>query len=322
MAADLSQMPEPEEPGGVVKLAVYRDQCDKFKGKKRFAKRFRIEISLKDDGDRTPTTPEEEALRKVKVEYYDPWVISDVKEAQQLAIQKKDKKSKGGGSADEEDYDEDAMEAASNTEGLLRAHPGYTQAVSSICVNFVERSILSAALPMISAKKDWGTYNIEQLRLSDVTMDPDQLVVDCSGSQLTVTLGSILGSFKGFQWIFDRVKLPKASDSCVADAAVIFSVVFATPVEIVDESVFVAGKTTVSVHVDNLSLEVQGGKHPWVYKRMNAAFEANISESVEQALQDCSRVTKASQELGLRIAHATEVVNRQQQQQASGGGRK
>ena len=117
-------------------------------------------------------------------------------------------------------------------------------------------------------------------------------------------------------------KLPKASDSCVADAAVIFSVVFATPVEIVDESVFVAGKTTVSVHVDNLSLEVQGGKHPWVYKRMNAAFEANISESVEQALQDCSRVTKASQELGLRIAHATEVVNRQQQQQASGGGRK
>ena len=73
------------------------------------------------------------------------------------------------------------------------------------------------------------------------------------------------------------------------------------------------------MHVENLSLEVQGGKHPRVYKRMNAAFEANISESVEQALQDCAQVTKASQELGARIAHATDVVNRQQQ---AGGGRK
>jgi hypothetical protein len=54
------------------------------------------------------------------------------------------------------------------------------------------------------------------------------------------------------------------------------------------------------------------GKHPWVYKRLNAVFEANISESIQQALQDCAQVTKAAQELAARIAHATDVVNRRQ----------
>ena len=213
------------------------------------------------------------------------------------------------------------------------------QMVTSTAVNFVERSIVGATLPNISAKKDWGTYSIEQLRLTGVAMDPDFLSIDRTGSHLTISLSSIVGRFESFQWIFDRVKMPKASDSCTADAEVVFGVVFATPIFVISgdaqepaaaasetsgaaadgsraRASYATGKTTISVEVENLSLEIREGKRPWLYKRLNAAFEANIRESVQQTLQECALSTKATNDLAARVTAATDVLNRTLQAQA------
>ena len=331
-------MPEPTAPGEAVKLVCYRDQCDKFKGKKKWAKTFRVEISLVDDGptDRLDTSglsTEEASLRSVKVRQYDPWVLADVKAAQQAANEGKKKNKKKQASDDyDEDDDESYEEAAAAVEAMLSARrgAGYVQTVTSAAVNFVERAILGVHLPNLSAKKDWGTYNIEQLQLTGVAMEPDCLTIDRSGSHLTISLSSIVGRFEGFQWIFDRVKMPKASDSCTADAAVVFGVVFATPIFPLSGNLaagpaaassgadgppacasYATGKTTVTVTVESLSLlEMRGGKHAWIYKRLNAAFEANIRESVQQALQDCALSTKATNDLAARITAATDVLNR------------
>lgn len=336
-------MPEPAAPGKPVKLVCYRDQCDKFKGKKKWAKTFRVEISLVDDGptDRFATSElsaEEACLRSVKLEHYDPWVLADVKAAQLAAMQDKKKDKKKHGSDDEDgEEDETYEEAAAALEAMLNTNRDYVQAVTSAAVNFVERAVVGSPLPNIAAKKDWGTYNIEQLRLTGVAMDPDCLGIDRSRSHLTIMLNSIVGRFEGFQWIFDRVKMPKASDSCTADAEVVFRVVCATPIFVLsgDQAgeptaaasstggaaaaacegtsavrAYATGKTTVTVEVENLSLEVRGGKHPWMYRRLNAAFEANIRESVQQALQDCALSTKATNDLAARITAATDVLNR------------
>ena len=114
-------MPEPEEPGAPVKLVMYRDQCDKFKGKKKYAKTFRVEITFVDVDDRAPQTDAENVLRQEKLTHYDPWVVEDVAAAQQAAIAGKKKKSKGGEVAPP--VDEAAAEAATKLQTTLRCPP-------------------------------------------------------------------------------------------------------------------------------------------------------------------------------------------------------
>ena len=126
--------------------------------------------------------------------------------------------------------------------------------------------------------------------------------------------------------------MPKASDSCDADATIVLRVDISVPVE-ADESsgqltvrppttpcltmsnnlkarCVQAGLARVKVSVDHLDLEILNGKHPWIYKRMSSVFIANIRESVQAALQDCAEMTKASRELAARIADATAACNR------------
>ena len=125
--------------------------------------------------------------------------------------------------------------------------------------------------------------------------------------------------------------MPKASDSCDADATIVLRVDISVPVE-ADESsgqltvrppqprvqplaesarwCVQAGLARVKVSVDHLDLEILNGKHPWIYKRMSSVFIANIRESVQAAWQDCAEVTKASRELAARIADATAACNR------------
>ena len=125
--------------------------------------------------------------------------------------------------------------------------------------------------------------------------------------------------------------MPKASDSCDADATIVLRVDISVPVE-ADESsgqltvrppqprvqplaesarwCVQAGLARVKVSVDHLDLEILNGKHPWIYKRMSSVFIANIRESVQAAWQDCAEMTKASRELAARIADATAACNR------------
>lgn len=232
--AHTSFMPEPAEPGAAVKYVVYRDQCDKFANKKKWDANFRLEVTLEDrseDGEIIPREAEceeEQLFRKHKVSF-DKWVADDLIATRHASVKSKKKGAGAPAIVDPAEELEQRSAEAQAAEELLVSNAAYVQSIKSLCINFAENVVLNGTLPFIDAKKDWGTYQIEGLELAEVTMNPEELAVDCCNG-LRVYIRGISARCEGFQWSFERSKMPKASDACDADATLGFAIEFVLPV--------------------------------------------------------------------------------------------
>ena len=108
----------------------------------------------------------------------------------------------------------------------LEGQQGFLDQAKAACVNFIETEVLNTSMLPIDATKDWGTYRIGNLQMSGVAMAAEHLWAKTTDGALRVSVAKISAEVRDFIWNYERTKMPKAQDTCTANAALQFAVDF------------------------------------------------------------------------------------------------
>ena len=135
----------------------------------------------------------------------------------------------------------------------------FVRSVKSVVCEHLKNAVTQATIPTIDAEKTWGRYQISDLAIASLELEPDMLDLQVDRS-VAVKAAGLNVNFREFKWDLDRKSgIPKIKDNGTGTAemrGVSITVVFDIVVEEGTEELGVLPKTP-DIVVDKIDVQVK-----------------------------------------------------------------
>ena len=81
----------------------------------------------------------------------------------------------------------------------MKENPKFVEEIKRLVVTYVQDAVMGAKIPDVANKKDWGNYEIKDLAVESMEIDPKNLEVTIK-SDVRIDLTGVSAKFKSFNW--------------------------------------------------------------------------------------------------------------------------
>jgi|EP01046_Picozoa_sp_COSAG06_P027921 ParB family chromosome partitioning protein len=163
----------------------------------------------------------------------------------------------------------------------LKDNDAFVADVKKLVCEYIKEAVTTASVPTIDGTKKWGSYQISDLSIATVEIDPSNLDLAVEKS-VTIEVANLSAEFDQFNWTLDKTSgIPKVNDKGTGQATMVnFSVkVLFDIVSDPDTGVGVKFSPPV-LELEALDVRVNDCKHEWIFNKMLKWFQDAVKDAV------------------------------------------
>lgn len=186
----------------------------------------------------------------------------------------------------------------------LKSNEEFLTNVKKLVCEYVRDTVTTTDIPTINGTKKWGTYEISELSIATIDIDPSNLDMSVEKSVIIKVVG--LGAeFEMFKWQLEKTSgIPKVSDSGTGQATMVnFSVEIVFDI-VSDPTTGIGVKFQSPVlELESLDVKVNDCKHEWIFNKMLKWFQQTVKDAVlaEVRLQATDKVDVLADKVSILI---------------------
>ena len=186
----------------------------------------------------------------------------------------------------------------------LKDNEAFVANVKKLVCEYVTEAVTAADIPTIEGTKKWGTYQISELSIATIAIDPSKLDLSVQES-VTIKVLGLGAEFEMFKWQLDKTSgIPKVKDEGTGQATMVnFSV--QVQFDIVSDPTTGIGVKFQSpiLELEHLEVRVNDCKHEWIFNKMLKWFQQTVKDAVlaEVRLQATAKVDALAEKVSVLV---------------------
>lgn len=186
----------------------------------------------------------------------------------------------------------------------LKDNTAFVANLKKLVCEYVTEAVTTADIPTIDGTKQWGTYQISDLSIATIAIDPSNLELAVEES-VTIKVSGLGAEFEMFKWQLDKTSgIPKVKDQGTGQATMVnFSVEVQFDI-VSDATTGIGVKFRPPIlELEKLDVKVNDCKHEWIFNKMLKWFQQTVMEAVlmEVRLQAKQKVDALAEKVSILV---------------------
>ena len=167
----------------------------------------------------------------------------------------------------------------------LEHNPEFVHEVKILAMGYVDEAVTSAKIPTIKGSKEWGTYQINGIKIKKLHITEESLDVVIAKS-VTVTVSQVSADFEEFSFIYDKTTFPKMTDTGTASAQLVdLGATISFEIIVDPDGQLTVDNVKAAIRIGALEVQVKAGDHKWLYNKLLKIFNERIKNTVEREVR-------------------------------------
>ncbi len=164
----------------------------------------------------------------------------------------------------------------------MQQNPQFVAQLKTLVVTYVQDAVMGAKIPDVANKKDWGNYEITDLAVESMEIDPANLIVTIK-NDVRIDLTRVSAKFKSFNWTYNKTTFPKAKDAGIAEVNIEGLEAHVSFEMVTDkQAVMTIDHMKAKIELGQLAVSVAeaGGSaaKKWMYNKLLTIFDEKIKD--------------------------------------------
>ena len=167
----------------------------------------------------------------------------------------------------------------------LKENAQFVTDVKKLVCTYVQEAVTTAKIPTVDAQKDWGRYEIADLSVAEIAIDPNKLVLTVDKS-VKVQISNLRATFDTFRWVLEKTTTPKINDKGTGTATMSgFSVVVSFDIVSDAETGLGVKFEPPVVSLESLDVKVNDCKNEWIFNKLLKWCKTKVQDAVVKEIQ-------------------------------------
>ena len=167
----------------------------------------------------------------------------------------------------------------------LKENAQFVTDVKKLVCTYVQEAVTTAKIPTVDAQKDWGRYEIADLSVAEIAIDPNKLVLTVDKS-VKVQISNLRATFDTFRWVLEKTTTPKINDKGTGTATMSgFSVVVSFDIVSDAETGLGVKFEPPVVSLESLDVKVNDCKNEWIFNKLLKWCKTKVQAAVVKEIQ-------------------------------------